>query len=159
MLGSGEEGELWVRGGQVSGEYQGAGSVLDADGWFPTRDLAWLDGDGYLFLRGRSDDTIIRGGENIAPAEVEDALLAHPAVAETAVIGLPDDEWGQRLVAVVVAREGKAVDTAELQAHVRSLLRGSRTPDEVVFVAELPRTPTGKVIRRSLADDLVRGDG
>jgi acyl-CoA synthetase (AMP-forming)/AMP-acid ligase II len=158
VLGAGEEGELWVRGEQVSGEYQGAGSVLDGEGWFPTRDLAWLDGDGYLFLRGRSDDTIIRGGENIAPAEVEDALLAHPAVAETAVIGMPDDEWGQRLVAVVVAREGKAVNTAELKAHVRSLLRGSRTPDEVVFVAELPRTPTGKVIRRSLVDT-VRGNG
>jgi acyl-CoA synthetase (AMP-forming)/AMP-acid ligase II len=158
VLGAGQEGELWIRGGQVSGEYQGTGSVLDGDGWFPTRDLAWLDGDGYLFLRGRSDDTIIRGGENIAPAEVEDALLAHPAVAETAVIGMPDDEWGQRLVAVVVAREGKAVNADELKAHVRSLLRGSRTPDEVVFVAELPRTPTGKVIRRSLADT-VRGNG
>jgi len=158
VVGAGEEGELWVRGGQVSGEYQGAGSALDADGWFPTRDLAWLDGDGYLFLRGRSDDTIIRGGENVAPAEVEDALLTHPAVAETAVIGLPDDEWGQRLVAVVVAREGTAVDPAELKAHVRSLLRGSRTPDEIVFVAELPRTPTGKIIRRTLADT-VRGNG
>jgi acyl-CoA synthetase (AMP-forming)/AMP-acid ligase II len=157
VLGPGEKGELWVRGEQVSGEYQGAGSALDADGWFPTRDVAWLDADGYLFLSGRSDDTIIRGGENIAPAEVEDALLEHPAVAETAVIGVPDDEWGQRLVAVVVAREGTAVEAAELQAHVRRRLRGSRTPDEVVFVTELPRTPTGKVIRRRLAEQLSGG--
>jgi acyl-CoA synthetase (AMP-forming)/AMP-acid ligase II len=153
----GDPGELWVRGEQVSGEYQGAGSVLDADGWFPTRDIAWLDADGYLFLSGRSDDTIIRGGENIAPAEVEDVLLEHPAVADTAVIGMPDEEWGQRMVAVVVAREGMAVEPAELRAYVRNRLRGSRTPDEVVFVAELPRTPTGKVIRRQLAGRLSSG--
>lgn len=154
VLCPGEAGELWVRGEQVSGEYQGVGSVLDADGWFPTRDIAWLDDDGYLFLSGRSDDTIIRGGENIAPAGVEDALLEHPAVAEAAVIGMPDDEWGQRMVAVVVPREGITVEAAELRAHLRSRLRGSRTPDEVVLVAELPHTPTGKVIRRRLADKL-----
>lgn len=157
VLGPDEAGELWVRGAQVSGEYQGDGSVLDAAGWFPTRDIAWLDADGYLFLGGRNDDTIIRGGENIAPAEVEDALLEHPAVADTAVIGMPDDEWGQRIVAVVVARDKTAVDAAELRAFARGRLRGSRTPDEVVFVAELPRTPTGKVIRRRLADQLIGG--
>ncbi len=153
-VGVGRAGELWVRGPQVSGEYQGTGSVLDADGWFPTRDLARLDPDGYLFLEGRADDTVIRGGENIAPAEVEDALLAHPAVAQAAVIGLPDDEWGQRLVAVVVRRDGASADAEQLRAHVRSLLRGSRTPDEVVFRAELPYTPTGKLIRRRLVDEL-----
>jgi acyl-CoA synthetase (AMP-forming)/AMP-acid ligase II len=152
VLGPDETGELWVRGDQVSGEYDGTGSVLDAEGWFPTRDLARLDAGGYLFLAGRDDDTIIRGGENIAPAEVEDALLSHPAVAETAVVGLPDDEWGQRLVAAVVAREGRPADAAELRAHVRARLRGSRTPDEIVFVGELPYTPTGKVIRRQLVE-------
>ncbi|MGW0586196.1 AMP-binding protein [Streptosporangium sp. NPDC002607] len=154
VLGPGLTGELWVRGEQVSGEYRGTGSVLDADGWFPTRDLARLDEDGYLFLGGRNDDTIIRGGENIAPAEVEDALLTHPAVAEVAVVGVPDDEWGQRLVAVVVRRENAQADVAELRAHVRGLLRGSRTPDEVVFRTELPYTPTGKIIRRHLVAQL-----
>jgi acyl-CoA synthetase (AMP-forming)/AMP-acid ligase II len=94
----GETGELYVRGDQVSGTYAEIGSVLDADGWFPTEDLAVLDADGYLFLGGRSDDTIIRGGENIAPADFEDVLVERPEVRESAVIGLPDPEWGQLLV-------------------------------------------------------------
>ena len=147
----GESGELFVRGDQVSGEYRGSGSALDTDGWFATHDVASVDADGYLFLGGRSDDTIIRGGENIAPAEVEDALLTHPAVADAAVVGLPDAEWGQRLVAAVVARAGTSADAAELRAHVRGRLRASRTPDEVVFVYELPYTPTGKIVRRQVA--------
>ena len=78
MLGPGETGELFVRGEQVSGRYTGIGSVLDDEGWFPTRDIAMLDDEGYLFIGGRSDDTIIRGGENIAPAELEDVLIEHP---------------------------------------------------------------------------------
>jgi acyl-CoA synthetase (AMP-forming)/AMP-acid ligase II len=151
---TGLSGELWVRGPQVSGEYRGAASVLDTGGWFPTRDLARLDDEGYLYLEGRSDDTVIRAGENIAPAEVEDALLRHPAVAEAAVIGVPDDEWGQRLVAVVVGRPGEPVDEQSLRAHVRGLLRGSRTPDQVVFRDELPQTPTGKILRRRLVAEL-----
>ncbi|MGV9482612.1 AMP-binding protein, partial [Gordonia aichiensis] len=102
VLTPGEIGELFVRGPQVSGVYRGLGSVLDDDGWFPTRDLAALDADGYLFIGGRSDDTIIRGGENIAPAEIEDVLVEHPEVAQVAVVGLPDQQWGQILVADVV---------------------------------------------------------
>jgi acyl-CoA synthetase (AMP-forming)/AMP-acid ligase II len=150
VLAPGKTGELFVRGGQVSGEYRGSGSALDPDGWFATRDVGYIDVDGYLFLGGRSDDTIIRGGENIAPAEVEDALLAHPAVSEAAVVGLPDTEWGQRLVAAVVSKAGMKADAAELRAHVRGRLRTSRTPDEVVFVTELPYTPTGKLVRGQL---------
>ena len=103
---AGEPGEIWVRGEQVSGEYRGVGAPLDAEGWFPTRDRGWVDADGYLFIEGRSDDTIIRGGENIAPAEVEEALLAHPGVAQCAVVGVPDDEWGQSIAAVVVPHPG-----------------------------------------------------
>jgi acyl-CoA synthetase (AMP-forming)/AMP-acid ligase II len=150
----GEIGELWVRGPQVSGEYRGQSSVLDAEGWFPTHDLARLDAAGYLYLEGRADDMIIRGGENIAPAEVEDALLRHPAVAEVAVVGLPNDEWGQRLVAAIVLRPGATADEQILRAHVRDRLRGSRTPDDIVFRADLPRTPTGKVLRRRLVQEL-----
>lgn len=93
-LSPGHSGELWVRGPQVSGEYKGAESPRDEDGWFRTRDLAHFDSAGYLFIEGRADDTIIRGGENIAPAEVEDALLRHDAVREAAVVGLADQEWG-----------------------------------------------------------------
>lgn len=152
VLGSGEIGELWVRGPQVSGEYLGTGSVVDSGGWFPTRDRAHVDLEGYLFIEGRSDDTIIRGGENIAPAEVEDVLSEHSAVRDVAVIGLPDPEWGERLVAVVV--RSHEIDPEELRSFVRSRLRGSRTPDEVVFVDELPVTPTGKLLRRALVDSL-----
>jgi len=157
VLGPGESGELFVRGDQVSGRYAEIGSVLDADGWFPTKDVAALDRDGYLFLTGRSDDTIIRGGENIAPAEVEDVLVEHPSVRDVAVVGVEDSQWGQIIVAVVVATEGTDPDPEELRAHVRNTLRGSRTPDRVVFRDELPTTPTGKVLRRDLIDELTSG--
>jgi acyl-CoA synthetase (AMP-forming)/AMP-acid ligase II len=157
VLDPGESGELFVRGDQVSGRYAEIGSVLDADGWFPTKDVAALDRDGYLFVTGRSDDTIIRGGENIAPAEVEDVLAEHPSVRDVAVVGVEDSQWGQIIVAVVVAAEGTDPDPEELRAHVRNTLRGSRTPDRVVFRDELPTTPTGKVLRRDLIDELRSG--
>ena len=156
-LGPGESGELFVRGDQVSGRYAEIGSVLDPDGWFPTQDVAALDRDGYLFVTGRSDDTIIRGGENIAPAEVEDVLVEHPSVRDVAVVGVEDPQWGQIIVAVVVAADGTDPDPEELRAHVRNTLRGSRTPDRVVFRDELPTTPTGKVLRRDLIDELRSG--
>jgi acyl-CoA synthetase (AMP-forming)/AMP-acid ligase II len=153
---SGAVGELWVCGPQVSGEYRGQASALDADGWFCTRDLARRDDDGYLFIEGRADDTIIRGGENIAPAEIEDVLIAHPGVKDVAVIGLPDDEWGERICAVVVPSRASTPSAEELRSWVRHRLRGSRTPDDVVWRPELPMTPTGKVIRRELVAELCR---
>jgi acyl-CoA synthetase (AMP-forming)/AMP-acid ligase II len=142
---AGGTGLVFVRGEQISGEYGGR-SVLDEDGWFATRDRGRLDAGGYLFIEGRADVTIIRGGENIAPAEVEDVLLAHPGIAEAAVIGVPDPEWGQRLVAVVVG-EG---DPEEIRGWVRDRLRSSKTPDTIVFRSELPKTDTGKLLRRTL---------
>ncbi|MEU1997593.1 class I adenylate-forming enzyme family protein [Nocardia gamkensis] len=153
VLPVGATGELFVRGPQVSGRYTGIGSVLDNEGWFPTRDVAMLDADGYLFIGGRSDDTIIRGGENIAPAEIEDVLVEHPAVREVAVIGVEDAQWGQIIVAVVVPAAGAAPDPERLRDYVRAGLRGSRTPDRVVFRDSLPATPTGKVLRRALVDE------
>jgi acyl-CoA synthetase (AMP-forming)/AMP-acid ligase II len=154
VLGPGESGELFVRGEQVSGRYTGIGSVLDEDGWFPTRDVALLDEDGYLFISGRSDDTIIRGGENIAPAELEEVLIEHSHVRDVAVVGVEDPQWGQAIVAVVVPATGIDPDPEELREHVRKSLRGSRTPDRVVFRDELPTTPTGKVLRREIVDGL-----
>ncbi len=154
VLGAGETGELYVRGEQVSGRYTGIGSVLDAQGWFPTKDVAMLDDAGYLFIGGRSDDTIIRGGENIAPAEIEDVLVEHPHVRDCAVVGPDDPEWGQLIVAVVVPAPGTDPDAEELRAHVRAQLRGSRTPDRVVFRDELPTNATGKILRRELVDEL-----
>ena len=154
VLGPGETGELFVRGEQVSGRYTGVGSVLDEHGWFPTRDIAILDEDGYLFIGGRSDDTIIRGGENIAPAELEEVLIEHSHVRDVAVVGVEDPQWGQAIVAVVVPAAGIDPDPEELREHVRKNLRGSRTPDRVVFRDELPTTPTGKVLRREIIETL-----
>jgi acyl-CoA synthetase (AMP-forming)/AMP-acid ligase II len=128
--------------------------VLDADGWFPTRDTAMLDDEGYLFIGGRSDDTIIRGGENIAPAEVEDVLVEHPDVHEVVVVGIDDPQWGQIIVAIVVPEPGAEPDVEELREFVRKTLRGSRTPDRIVIRDGLPTTATGKVLRREVVESL-----
>jgi acyl-CoA synthetase (AMP-forming)/AMP-acid ligase II len=137
-------GELWLRGAQVSG------GLLDPDGWFPTRDRAYVDSSGYIFVEGRLDDTIIRGGENIAPSEIEDVLRRHPAVSDVAVVGLPDDQWGQLLAAAVVARVGARADSDGLRAWARGQLRGSRTPDRIYWVDALPYSATGKLLRRDV---------
>jgi acyl-CoA synthetase (AMP-forming)/AMP-acid ligase II len=157
VLGAGETGELFVRGPQVSGRYTGVGSVLDAQGWFATRDIAMVDAHGYLFISGRSDDTIIRGGENIAPAELEDVLVEHPHVRHVAVVGVEDPQWGQAIVAVVVPAVGIDPDPEELRAHVRRRLRGSRTPDQVVFCDALPTNPTGKLLRQQIRESIAAG--
>src|ERR1700744_3970325 len=154
VLPAGQTGELFVRGEQVSGRYTGIGSVLDADGWFPTRDIATLDHGGYLFIGGRSDDTIIRGGENIAPAELEDVLVEHPHGRDVAGGGGEGPQRGQAIVAVVVPAAGTDPDAEELREHVRKSLRGSRTPDRVVFRDELPTKATGKVLRREIVEEL-----
>ncbi|GHB60317.1 AMP-dependent ligase [Streptomyces umbrinus] len=148
-LPTGETGLVHVRGEQISGEY-GTRSALDPDGWFPTHDRGCLDVEGYLFIEGRADDTIIRAGENIAPAEIEDVLLLYPGVREAAVLGVPDPEWGQRIVAVLVG----AGDPEDIRDFARRHLRSSKTPDTVVFRPELPRTATGKLLRRTLQTEL-----
>jgi acyl-CoA synthetase (AMP-forming)/AMP-acid ligase II len=147
VLPSGTTGLLYLRGDQISGEYVG-GSRLEGDGWFSTRDRAWIDGDGYVFIEGRADDTIIRGGENIAPAEIEDVLMSGKGVLDAVVVGLPDDEWGQRIVGVVVAGAGQRVDAEGLRDLVRLRLRSSKTPERIEIWDELPRTDTGKLVRR-----------
>ena len=154
VLPVGEPGLVFLRGEQVSGEYD-AGSVIDEGGWFPTRDRGWIDDEGYLFIEGRADDTIIRGGENIAPAEIEDVLVRHPDVDSACVVGLPDTEWGQKIAAAVVLRPGREGDVETLQAYCREHLRGSKTPEVIVFRDELPHTPTGKLLRREVLADLL----
>jgi acyl-CoA synthetase (AMP-forming)/AMP-acid ligase II len=148
VLPAGEVGRICVRGDQVSAEYAGIGRAVDERGFFDTRDKGYLDDTGYLFIGGRVDDTIIRGGENIAPAEIEDVILAHEHVEDCAVVGVPDDEWGQRIEAAVVAREGCSIDAEALREYIRGHLRGSKTPDRIHVISELPRTETGKLIRR-----------
>jgi acyl-CoA synthetase (AMP-forming)/AMP-acid ligase II len=154
----GETGQIWVRGEQVSGEYAGGGSAVDERGFFHTRDRGRFDHDGYLHIEGRADDTIIRGAENIAPAEIEDVLLGHPDVLDAVVVGLPDEEWGQRIEAVVVLRDAVSVDPEALRAQVRATLRGSKTPERITRWPELPRTPTGKLIRRDIVQALTAED-
>jgi acyl-CoA synthetase (AMP-forming)/AMP-acid ligase II len=145
-------GEIWVRGEQVSGEYLGRKAIRD-DGWFPTNDHGWMDEEGYLFVEGRLDDVIVRGGENISPGEIEDVLRQHPAVADVGVIGIPDDEWGEKIGAVVVVRE--AVDAADLKDFVRARLRSTKTPEVVRFLDELPYNETGKLLRRTLKSEFL----
>jgi fatty-acyl-CoA synthase len=152
-VGPDEPGELWVRGEQVAGEYLGRADATEG-GWFPTRDSGFLDDAGYLYLTGRLDDVIVRGGENMSPGEIEDALLSHPAVAEAAVVGVPDAEWGEAVAAAVVVAEGSTVTEAELQAWVKTRLRSSKTPGYVEFRAALPHNEMGKLLRRVLKDEL-----
>jgi acyl-CoA synthetase (AMP-forming)/AMP-acid ligase II len=158
-LPAGEHGEICVRGEQVAGEYLGRGAALTADGWFHTNDGGWLDADGFLFVEGRLDDVIVRGGENLSPGEIEDVLVKHDAVAEAAVVGLPNEEWGEVPVAAVVLAPGASADAAQLKDWVRANLRSTRVPDDVVFVSHLPHNETGKLLRRVLKQELALATG
>ncbi|MEW5686853.1 MAG: long-chain fatty acid--CoA ligase [Pseudomonadota bacterium] len=149
---AGEAGEVFVRGEQVSGEYLGR-KVTDDAGWFATKDAGWIDREGYLFLDGRLDDVIVRGGENISPGEIEDVLRLHPAVADVAVVGAPDEQWGERVAAFVVPR-GAAPAEAELADWVKARLRSTKTPETWVVREELPYNDTGKLLRRLLKAEL-----
>jgi fatty-acyl-CoA synthase len=153
VLPPGEKGEIWVRGEQVAGEYVG-NNTLTEDGWFRTRDAGWFDEHGFLYVDGRLDDVIVRGAENISPGEVEEVLMAHTAVAEAAVIGIPDPEWGEAVAAVVVLHPEGSASVDELQSWVRERLRSTKTPGVVEFRDELPYSQTGKLLRRVLRDEL-----
>ena len=153
VLPAGERGEIYVRGEQVAGEYLGR-SVLTDDGWFPTNDAGYVDEQGFLYLEGRLDDVIVRGAENLSPGEIEETLLAHPAVADAAVVGVPDPEWGESVAAAVVLAEGEHATEAELQDWVRARLRSTKTPQLIGFYDEMPYNETGKLLRRVLRSDL-----
>lgn len=138
---------------------EGPTRPVDAEGWLVGDDLGYLDDEGYLFLLGRADDVIIRGGENIAPAEVEDVLARHPAVAEVAVVGRPSELWGQEVLAVVVPRDPAHPPSLEdLQAFCRDRLAGFKKPTALRIVDALPRTATGKILRRQLRAEAEGGD-
>jgi fatty-acyl-CoA synthase len=149
----GVKGEIWVRGEQVAGEYVG-NNVLTDDGWFRTRDAGWYDEHGFLYVDGRLDDVIVRGAENISPGEIEEVLMLHTAVAEAAVIGIPDAEWGEAVAAVVVLHPHGEVTEVDLQIWVKERLRSTKMPGVVAFREELPYSPTGKLLRRVLRDEL-----
>ncbi|MDE0319716.1 MAG: AMP-binding protein [Acidimicrobiaceae bacterium] len=124
--------------------------TIDDEGWVHTGDLGYLDDDDYLFLAGRTGDMIIRGGENVLPDEVEGVLYDHPSVLEAAVVGLPSEEWGERVAAAAVVRPGSGTSGDDLVAHARERLAPFKRPEFVHLMDELPRTSTGKLLRRDL---------
>ncbi len=151
------EGEICLRGPKVTQGYwrdEAKTKACFADGWFLTGDVGYLDEDGFLFLTDRKKDMIISGGENIASSEVERAIYELPEVAEVAVIGAPDAQWGEKPIAVVVLREGAQLDEARLIAHCRARLAGFKTPKGLVIRSALPRNPSGKILKRVLRAEL-----
>ena len=124
--------------------------TIDAEGWLRTGDAGYLDEDGYLYIHDRVKDMIISGGENVYPAEVENALYSHPKIADVAVIGVPDQKWGEAVKACVVVKEGEELTEAEVIAHAREHIAGYKCPKSVDFIPALPRNPSGKILRREL---------
>jgi len=151
-LPAGSTGRIFVASGAQFTGYTGGGSKEVIDGRMSTGDVGRFDEDGLLFVTGRADDMIISGGENVFPAEIEHLLLAHPGIADAAVVGLPDPEFGQRLAAFVVAGPSGAPDGDEVRRLVGARLARHKVPRSVTFVEELPRTTTGKVLRRDLIE-------
>jgi acyl-CoA synthetase (AMP-forming)/AMP-acid ligase II len=155
----GEIGEIVVRTSRLMKGYLAqdeATAQTIVDGWLHTRDMGWMDDDDYLYLSGRKDDLIIRGGENISPAEVEDVLHTHPAVEEAAVIGVPDGDWGEQVMAIVVPKPASMLTAEEVIAWCHQRLATFKNPERVQFVTELPRNPLGKVLRNELREKFRR---
>jgi O-succinylbenzoic acid--CoA ligase len=145
-------GEILVRGPTVTPGYLDQPAPTTHDGWLQTGDLGRLDGDGYLYVVDRRDDLIVSGGENVYPAEVEAALMEHPAVREAGVYGVPDEEWGEAVAAAVALRIGATATDEELRAFVRQRLGGYKVPRAIRFVEALPRNAAGKLLRRELRE-------
>jgi acyl-CoA synthetase (AMP-forming)/AMP-acid ligase II len=150
-LAAGEVGEICIRTPRLMKGYAGrADDAALGEGWRATGDLGWIDEGGYLFFAGRKDDMIIRGGENIAPAEIETILMSHEAVNEAAVIGVPSVKWGQTIKAFIALRTGKQASVQELSDYCRARLASFKCPEEYEFIAELPKNPLGKILRKDL---------
>jgi acyl-CoA synthetase (AMP-forming)/AMP-acid ligase II len=155
----GDVGEIWVHGPNVVSGYWGnpeATASSFTDGWFHTGDLGYVGDDGFVYVVDRLKDVVIRGGENVYCAEVEAALFLHPDVADVAVIGLPDENLGEEVVAVVERRPESTLTGADLQRFAAERLARFKVPSTVVFRDEpLPRNATGKILKRELRDDLI----
>jgi fatty-acyl-CoA synthase len=151
---AGEVGEIVVRSPIVMRGYwkrpEATAEAIDADGWFHTGDAGYFDAEGYLYIHDRIKEMIVSGGENIYPAEVENAIAGHPAVQDVAVIGVPDDKWGEAVKAVVALKPGARADAADVIAFARERIAGYKLPKSVDFVPALPRNPSGKILRRDL---------
>jgi len=155
-LPSHEVGEILAKGPRVMTEYwedeEKTSQVITKDGWLRTGDKGWMDEDGYIYLAGRGDDMIIRGGENISPEEVENVLYSHPKIEEAAVIGVPDPDWGQEPRAVIVLKKGIKATEEEIIEYCKERLAGFKRPRSVIFVESLPRNPMGKVMKKELRE-------
>ena len=157
----GEVGEIATRSGSNMAGYwnlpEATARTLGADGWLRTGDAGYMDNDGYLYIHDRIKDMIISGGENIYPAEVENAVFGHPAVADVAVVGVPDDKWGEAVKAIVVMKPGKKATSSDIIGFTRERIAGFKTPKSVEFIEALPRNPSGKILRRHLRDPYWEG--
>lgn len=153
---AGEIGEIWIHSPSNMVGYwnmpEATASALSSDGWFTSGDAGYLDDDGYLYIADRVKDMIISGGENIYPAEIESALMAHPAVADAAIIGVPDDRWGETVQAIVVRAAGTEPTETELIEWCRDRLAGYKCPTSVDWAEMLPRNPSGKILKRELRE-------
>jgi len=153
---TGDVGEIWVRSPQVMKGYwhndEATREAIDDDGWFRSGDAGYLDADGYLYIHDRVKDMIVSGGENVYPAEVENVLMDHPAIADVAVIGVPHDRWGETAKAVVVRAAGTDATPEEIIAYSQERLAKFKCPTSVDFVEALPRNPSGKVLKKDLRE-------
>ncbi|HJS87217.1 MAG TPA: AMP-binding protein, partial [Acetobacteraceae bacterium] len=153
-LPTGEVGEIVIRHASVMKGYwkqpEATRAAFFEGGWFRTGDAGYLDDEGFLYIHDRIKDMIISGAENVYPAEVENALMGHPAIADVAVIGVPDERWGEAVRAVVVLKPGQRATPEEIIAHARARIAGYKLPKSIDFAAELPRNPSGKILRREL---------
>lgn len=157
----GEVGELMIRSPQNMAGYwkqpDETARTIDADGWLRTGDAGYLDAEGYVYIHDRVKDMIISGGENVYPAEVESAIYGHPQVADVAVIGVPDEKWGEAVKAIVVLKAGEVADRDGIVAWARERLAGFKIPKSIEFVDALPRNPSGKLLRRKLREPYWEG--
>jgi fatty-acyl-CoA synthase len=160
LLGSGERGEIVVRSSLVMRGYLDnpeATAEASAHGWHHTGDIGFLDEDGFLHIVDRAKDMVITGGFNVYSTEVEQALMTHPAIADCAVVGLPDEKWGERVTAVVLPRPGASVDVAELKAYVKERIGAVKTPKQIEVWPDLPRSKVGKVLKTEIKKSLSSG--
>ena len=132
--------------------------AIDSEGWFHSGDIGYLDEDGFLFICDRLKDMVISGGENVYPAEVENVIHQLPEVVEAAIIGVPDERWGETGKAIIVTKPGESLDEETVINHCLANLAKFKIPQSVVFVDELPRTATGKILKRELRTQMIGSD-